>query len=202
MVFLCGIKLNARHYNSFKCYKFIHRPPNRTPNKLKELERGIKPTISTKALNNKKFCCCHGCNLNIKIINILYSENNAHNCISAKDNQPSKFQWYREWSVLIYNFIIMSFMKSCSNWTFGIFGVFGNSEKWIVIITSVLLCTLLVIYIVTIMVYPVYHTNMLATLGKPLSYIVQFMDSTGLRAGTNIKDYLKLTIIVGMFFVN
>lgn len=52
------------------------------------------------------------------------------------------------------------------------------------------------------MVYPVYHTNMLATLGKPLSYIDQFMDSTGLRAGTNIKDYLKLTIIVGMFFVN
>ncbi|XP_033356226.1 bone morphogenetic protein receptor type-2 isoform X2 [Bombus vosnesenskii] len=125
---------------------------------------------STKALNNTKFCCCHGdyCNLNINSTNILYSENNAHSSIPAEDNQPTTE--YLEQS---------------------------DSGKWIVIITSVLLCILLVIYIVAIMVYRVYHSNMIARLGKPLSYTDQFMDSTALRTGTYTVDHLKLTTIVG-----
>ncbi|XP_043525345.1 bone morphogenetic protein receptor type-2 isoform X2 [Frieseomelitta varia] len=125
---------------------------------------------STKALNNTKFCCCHGdyCNLNINSTNILYSENNAHSSISAEDNKPANE--YLEQS---------------------------DSGKWIVIITSVLLCVLLAIYIVALMVYRIYHTNMLARLGKPLSYTDQFMDSTALRTGTYTVDHLKLTTIVG-----
>ncbi|XP_048261721.1 bone morphogenetic protein receptor type-2 isoform X2 [Bombus affinis] len=125
---------------------------------------------STKALNNTKFCCCHGdyCNLNINSTNIFYSENNAHSSIPAEDNQPTTE--YLEQS---------------------------DSGKWIVIITSVLLCILLVIYIVAIMVYRVYHSNMIARLGKPLSYTDQFMDSTALRTGTYTVDHLKLTTIVG-----
>ncbi|XP_043587446.1 bone morphogenetic protein receptor type-2 isoform X2 [Bombus pyrosoma] len=125
---------------------------------------------STKALNNTKFCCCHGdyCNLNINSTNILYSENNAHSSIPAENNQPTTE--YLEQS---------------------------DSGKWIVIITSVLLCILLVIYIVAIMVYRVYHSNMIARLGKPLSYTDQFMDSTALRTGTYTVDHLKLTTIVG-----
>ncbi|XP_071861347.1 kinase protein wishful thinking isoform X2 [Bombus fervidus] len=124
---------------------------------------------STKALNNTKFCCCHGdyCNLNINSTNILYSENNAHSSIPAEDNQPTTE--YLEQS---------------------------DSGKWIVII-SVLLCILLVINIVAIMVYRVYHSNMIARLGKPLSYTDQFMDSTALRTGTYTVDHLKLTTIVG-----
>ena len=43
---------------------------------------------------------------------------------------------------------------------------------------------------------------MLARLGKPLSYTDQFMDSTALRTGTYTVDHLKLTTIVGMFFIN
>ena len=67
---------------------------------------------STKALNNTKFCCCHGdyCNLNINSTNILYSENNAHSSISAEDNKPGKFQLYKKISVSIYNFIVIYFV--------------------------------------------------------------------------------------------
>lgn len=78
----------------------------------------------------------------------------------------------------------------------------SDSGRWIVIITSVLLCILLVICIIALMIYRIYHNNMLARLGKPLSYTDQFMDSTALRTGTYTVDHLKLTTIVGMFFIN
>lgn len=78
----------------------------------------------------------------------------------------------------------------------------SDSGRWIVIITSVLLCILLVICIIALMIYRIYHNNMLARLGKPLSYTDQFMDSTALRTGTYTVDHLKLTTIVGMLFIN
>ncbi|XP_012151417.1 kinase protein wishful thinking isoform X2 [Megachile rotundata] len=125
---------------------------------------------STKALNNTKFCCCHGdyCNLNINSTNILYSDNKLQSSISTENNQPTT-----------------EYLEQ------------PDSGRWILIITSVLLCMLLVICIVALMVYRVYHTNMLARLGKPLPYSDQFMDSTALRTGTYTVDHLKLTTIVG-----
>lgn len=47
---------------------------------------------STKALNNTKFCCCHGdyCNLNINSTNALHSESKVHSSTPTENNQPSK----------------------------------------------------------------------------------------------------------------
>lgn len=50
------------------------------------------------------------------------------------------------------------------------------------------------------MIYRTYRNNILARLGKPMSYNDQFMDSTALRTGTYTVDHLKLTTIVGMLF--
>ncbi|XP_076636027.1 kinase protein wishful thinking [Colletes latitarsis] len=125
---------------------------------------------STKALNNTKFCCCHGdyCNVNINSTNLLYSESKVHNSITTENNQPTTE--YLEQS---------------------------DSGRWMLIITSVLVCVLLVICIVALMVYRMYNTNMLTRLGKPHSYTDQFMDSAALRTGTYTVDHLKLTTIVG-----
>lgn len=49
---------------------------------------------STKALNNTKFCCCHGdyCNLNITNSNPASdnSDNKVSNSLSSQKSQPSK----------------------------------------------------------------------------------------------------------------
>lgn len=47
---------------------------------------------STKALNNTKFCCCHGdyCNLNITNNNLLYSDNKIFNSAPVQKNLASK----------------------------------------------------------------------------------------------------------------
>lgn len=47
---------------------------------------------STKALNNTKFCCCHGdyCNLNITNSNPVYSDNKVSNSLSSQKRQRSK----------------------------------------------------------------------------------------------------------------
>lgn len=47
---------------------------------------------STKALNNTKFCCCHGdyCNLNITSSNLDYLDNKIYNPVSSQKCQPSK----------------------------------------------------------------------------------------------------------------
>ncbi|XP_017889163.1 bone morphogenetic protein receptor type-2 isoform X2 [Ceratina calcarata] len=127
---------------------------------------------STKALNNTKFCCCHGdyCNLNINSTNIIYSENNVHSSTPAENNQPT-----------------VEHLEQ------------SDSVRWIVIMASVLLCMSSIIcfvYYVVIM-DRVYHINMLARLGIPLPYSDQYMDSTALRTGTYTVDHLKLTTIVG-----
>ncbi|KAG7201570.1 hypothetical protein KM043_004316 [Ampulex compressa] len=125
---------------------------------------------STKALNNTKFCCCHGdyCNLNITTSNFPYSESKVHNPLPAQKNHPTTE--YLEQS---------------------------DSERWMLIAVSSLACTLLVMCTVVMLIYRTYHNNILARLGKPLSYTDQFMDSTGLRTGTYTVDHLKLTTIVG-----
>jgi len=47
---------------------------------------------STKALNNTKFCCCHGdfCNLNITSSDLADSDNKIFNPLSSQKSQPSK----------------------------------------------------------------------------------------------------------------
>lgn len=72
-------------YNNLGCWK-------QSGEQKCETTECIALQSSTKALNNTKFCCCHGdyCNLNINSTNTLYSENNAHTSISAENNQPSK----------------------------------------------------------------------------------------------------------------
>jgi len=47
---------------------------------------------STKALNNTKFCCCHGdlCNLNITSSNLADLDNKIFNPLSSQKSQPSK----------------------------------------------------------------------------------------------------------------
>lgn len=70
------------------------------------------------------------------------------------------------------------------------------------IMLSIIACTLLVICIIAMIIYKTYHNNILARLGKPLPYNDQFMDSPALRTGTYTVDHLKLTTIVGMSFIN
>lgn len=67
------------------------------------------------------------------------------------------------------------------------------------IISSVIACTLLILFTVAMLIYRTYRNNILARLGKPLPYNDQFMDSTALRTGTYTVDHLKLATIVGMF---
>ncbi|EGI69732.1 Bone morphogenetic protein receptor type-2 [Acromyrmex echinatior] len=47
---------------------------------------------STKALNNTKFCCCHGdfCNLNITSSNLADPDNKIFNPLSSQKSQPRK----------------------------------------------------------------------------------------------------------------
>ncbi|XP_047350082.1 bone morphogenetic protein receptor type-2 isoform X3 [Vespa velutina] len=125
---------------------------------------------STKALNNTKFCCCHGdyCNLNITNNNLLYSDNKIFNSAPVQKNLATTE--YLEQS---------------------------DSERWLLIIMSTLVCTLLVICTIIMLIYRIYYNNILARLGKPISYDDQFMDSTALRTGTYTVDHLKLTTIVG-----
>nr|KAF7425103.1 hypothetical protein H0235_007541 [Vespula pensylvanica] len=125
---------------------------------------------STKALNNTKFCCCHGdyCNLNITNNNLLYSDNKIFNSAPVQKNLATTE--YLEQS---------------------------DSERWLLIILSTLVCILLVICTIAMMIYRTYRNNILARLGKPMSYNDQFMDSTALRTGTYTVDHLKLTTIVG-----
>ncbi|KAI4504255.1 hypothetical protein M0802_000726 [Mischocyttarus mexicanus] len=125
---------------------------------------------STKALNNTKFCCCHGdyCNLNITYNNLLYSDNKIFNSAPVQKNLATTE--YLEQS---------------------------DSERWLLIVVSTLVCTSLVICTIAMMIYRTYRNNILARLGKPMSYNDQFMDSTALRTGTYTVDHLKLTTIVG-----
>ncbi|XP_050448402.1 bone morphogenetic protein receptor type-2 [Cataglyphis hispanica] len=123
---------------------------------------------STKALNNTKFCCCHGdyCNLNITNSNPVYSDNKISNPLSSQKRQQNTqfFEWL-------------------------------NYKLWIIIILIVILCILLMCIIVTI-TYKLY-LHKLTKLGKLLPYNDQFMDSPALRTGTYTVDHLKLTTIVG-----
>jgi len=66
------------------------------------------------------------------------------------------------------------------------------------IIVSIIACTLLIIFTIAMLIYRTYRNNRLARLGKPLPYNDQFMDSTALRTGTYTVDHLKLATIVGM----
>ncbi|XP_025271145.1 bone morphogenetic protein receptor type-2 isoform X1 [Camponotus floridanus] len=127
---------------------------------------------SSKALNNTKFCCCHGdyCNLNITNSNSASdnSDNKISNSLSSQKSQPTTE--YLEQS---------------------------NSKRWVLIILSIIACILLVICIIAMIIYKTYNNNILARLGKPLPYNDQFMDSPALRTGTYTVDHLKLTTIVG-----
>lgn len=76
----------------------------------------------------------------------------------------------------------------------------SDSERWMLIVLSTLICTLLVICTIAMLIYRTYRNNILARLGKPMSYNDQFMDSTALRTGTYTVDHLKLTTIVGTLF--
>lgn len=123
---------------------------------------------STKALNNTKFCCCHGdyCNLNITNSNPVYSDNKVSNSLSSQKIQRTTQYLER-----------------------------SNYKLWIIIILIVILCILVMCIIVTIM-YKLY-LHKLEKLGKLLPYNDQFMDSPALRTGTYTVDHLKLTTIVG-----
>lgn len=125
---------------------------------------------STKALNNTKFCCCHGdyCNQNITNSNLLYSDNKVFNSAPVQKNLA-----------------ITEYLEQ------------SNSKIWLLIIGSTVVCTFLLICTIAMMIYRTYNNNILARLGKPISYNDQFMDSTALRTGTYTVDHLKLTTIVG-----
>lgn len=64
------------------------------------------------------------------------------------------------------------------------------------------MCVLLVLFTIAMIIYRMYHNNILARLGKPLPYNDQFIDSTALRTGTYTVDHLKLATIVGKIFVD
>ncbi|KYN01517.1 Bone morphogenetic protein receptor type-2 [Cyphomyrmex costatus] len=125
---------------------------------------------STKALNNTKFCCCHGdfCNLNITSSNLADSDNKIFNPLSSQKSQPTTE--YLEQS---------------------------NYERLLLIIITGIACTSLVICTISMIIYKSSHNNILIRLGKSLSYNDQFMDSTALRTGTYTVDHLKLANIVG-----
>ncbi|XP_015610272.1 bone morphogenetic protein receptor type-2 [Cephus cinctus] len=73
----------------------------------------------------------------------------------------------------------------------------SNSERWMLIIVSALILTLLVICTIAMLIYRVYRNSILTRLRKPLSYGEQLIESTALRTGTYTVDHLKLTTIVG-----
>ncbi|XP_018060219.1 PREDICTED: bone morphogenetic protein receptor type-2 isoform X2 [Atta colombica] len=125
---------------------------------------------STKALNNTKFCCCHGdlCNLNITSSNLADPDNKIFNPLSSQKSQPTTE--YLEQS---------------------------NYERLLLIIVTGVACTSLVICTISMIIYKSSHNNILIRLGKSLSYNDQFMDSTALRTGTYTVDHLKLANIVG-----
>lgn len=149
-------------------------------------------------MNNTKFCCCHGdyCNLNITSSNLDYSDNKIFNPLSSQKCQPSKINsniksYYIYYQYHIVNYITISPATEYLEQS--------NSEQRLLFIVSVISCLLLTISIIIIVLYKTYRNKILASLGKPLSYNDQFMDSTALRTGTYTVDHLKLATIVGMF---
>ncbi|KAG5326756.1 BMPR2 protein, partial [Acromyrmex heyeri] len=124
---------------------------------------------STKALNNTKFCCCHGdfCNLNITSSNLADPDNKIFNPLSSQKSQPTTE--YLEQS---------------------------NYERLLLIIVISVACTSLVICTISMIIFKFSHNDILIRLGKS-SYNDQFMDSTALRTGTYTVDHLKLANIVG-----
>lgn len=65
------------------------------------------------------------------------------------------------------------------------------------IIGSIVVCTLIVICAITTLVCRVYRNNILGKMEKPLSFTDGFVESTALRTGNYTVDHLKLTTIVG-----
>lgn len=74
----------------------------------------------------------------------------------------------------------------------------NSIRQWLIIFITFLL---VVVLIVAILLYIINRKNLMS-LGKPLSYNDQFMDSTALRTGTYTVDHLKLATIVGTFSLN
>lgn len=72
----------------------------------------------------------------------------------------------------------------------------SESERWILIAMITIVFTLLTVCTVATLIYRVYQNNILARLGKPLSYM-EHLESSALRTGTYTVDHLKLVNLVG-----
>ncbi|XP_066588804.1 uncharacterized protein wit [Prorops nasuta] len=125
--------------------------------------------LPTKALNNTKFCCCHGnyCNLNITNRNTLYHDNKIFKYGSDRSQPTTE---YLEQS---------------------------DAEHRFIIVISVSVCAILFTCSIAIIAYRAYHSNILGRGRKSIPYPDHYIDSLTLRTGTYTVDHLKLTTIVG-----
>ena len=73
----------------------------------------------------------------------------------------------------------------------------AESERWMLIIGSTVVCALIATCAITLLICRVFRNNTLGKMKKRLSYNDGFVESTALRTGTYTVDHLKLTSIVG-----